>query len=286
MHRETTELRLEVERNSGPARRPRTCEASEPRTPRTSRGGGRMDDDASPRPSSVRTTAGALGAAGLLAAILMMNGGGGGSASGSAGEVDHPNWSHVESATRAGGGSMRHLTAAGGVAMTQAIVLDDRDRDPETTRALADAVIAGDTSRATEILRSAQEISPPAVHDLEVAAEIESLRQEPSITAGLAEAVVAGDVDFFHIHLYDSCDEDGDVVEILINGSPFAVVPITHAGATLSVPLPRGSASTLAIRGIRDGGGGITVACRTSAGDYFSRVMGTGEIQPLGLLRP
>ena len=100
----------------------------------------------------------------------------------------------------------------------------------------------------------------------------------------MQQKILSGDTKFFHIYLYDCCDEDGDVVEVILNGEVFAVVPITHAGATLSVPVG-GSGTSVSLRGVRDGGGGITVACRTSQGDFFTKSMTPGETQVIGLVR-
>jgi hypothetical protein len=54
---------------------------------------------------------------------------------------------------------------------------------------------------------------------------------------------------------------------------------------TVSVPVNNASPTKVSLRGIHDGGGGITVGCRTSMGDFFTRSMWEGEVQDLGLAR-
>jgi len=135
-----------------------------------------------------------------------------------------------------------------------AIILADEDRDDATTAAAIDAI------------RSGRQIPATA-----------------SLSHGLKQEIVNGDAHFYHIYLYDSCDEDGDIVSVLINGTPFAEVPITHQGTTISVPISSKQANTIEILGVRDGTGGITVACMTSQGEFFSRVLAPGDVQLLGV---
>lgn len=156
----------------------------------------------------------------------------------------------------------------------------DADTDRATTDGVKAALAAGDMNKANELLRGAQKI--PDVQMKE--AQGQPLQQiKPTITEGMKQQVLSGDDGrFVHIFLFDSCAEDGDVVDIVLNGAVFARVPITHKGATLSVPVSSASTTTIALRGVYDGGGGITVACRTSVGDYFGRAMGVGEATILG----
>jgi hypothetical protein len=102
-----------------------------------------------------------------------------------------------------------------------------------------------------------------------------------SLTPGMTEAVRGGDADYYHVFLFDSCAEDGDVVNLLIDGAPYAQIPITHAGTTLTVPLRGSGPQSVGLEGVHDGGGGITVACRTSQGEFFMKVMGVGEVSPI-----
>jgi hypothetical protein len=76
--------------------------------------------------------------------------------------------------------------------------------------------------------------------------------------------------------VFDSCDEDGDVVELLVNGRLVTSVQLTHAGQQVTIPLEPGP-NTITLRGARDGRGGITVGLRTDRGNYFCRVMREGQ---------
>ncbi len=194
--------------------------------------------------------------------------------------------------------------------LTNQVYFGAEDLDSQTTDAIRQALVAGDDSTADVLFAQAQSsqvkassvgLSPrangavgndPIANDQPASAPIVSTdpsaslvaaKVAPTLTPGLRAEILRGDTSFYHIHLSDSCYDDGDVVEILINGQPFFIVPITNAGATLSVPITSGTATVISVRGVYDGGGGITVACRSSQGEGFVRVMTVGEIQPLGV---
>ena len=214
---------------------------------------------------------------------------------------------------------MSWIAAGGATDFTNKIVVGDADEDVETTAAIRAAIDRSDFAAADTLFAAAQSIrmdpNEPSVSTSSDTANASSLavtepprrpdpnvpdpnlggttlaahpttpeRYQPRLTQGLRNEIATGDTKFFHIHLRDSCRNDGDVVEILINGQPTFLVPITNAGATLSVPLTRGNATVISVRGVYDGGGGITVACRSSRGEGFVRVMANGDIQAVGVI--
>jgi len=63
-------------------------------------------------------------------------------------------------------------------------------------------------------------------------------------------------------------------------------VPITNSGIILTLPLANRGTTQVSIRGIHDGGGGITVACETSQGTGFVRVLQVGESQSVSFGSP
>ncbi|MCA9289481.1 MAG: hypothetical protein KDA25_00030 [Phycisphaerales bacterium] len=217
-------------------------------------------------------------------------------------ETQFPNWSaHVEPVTASydpqGSANLRHVSPGGAISSVGSIGFGDADLDRETTGRIRAVLAGGGTpdeqaSQAVAIMKAANPL--PAITDpaaLKSATEkakaigmtYDVAAPEPSVTDGMARGVLRGDPSFVHVFLFDNCAQDGDVVLVKINGSPFAMVPITHIGTTVSVPVPAGGATTISIEGVHDGGGGITVACRTSRGDYFTRVMAPGDEQPIGI---
>ena len=93
-----------------------------------------------------------------------------------------------------------------------------------------------------------------------------------------ADAEHAGSRSYL-LHLYDSCAEDGDAVEVLIGQRSLGVFPLNNLGTNLTVPVYGNNPTPLTIKGVKDGGGGITVACRTSLGQGFVRTLEPGEEQ-------
>jgi hypothetical protein len=241
--------------------------------------------DASPSSPAAKPKSGMWVKLGIAAAIL------GGLYFGTVGsnppvptnEKAYANWAQQVEPANAGfkqtGKDFRQVNAGGVAVMAGAMQLNRSDLDGNTTVAVRKALQSHDHAAAQAALQQAQQIRPPSDPGLK------KFQKVPTLTPGM-EALVGGGAEFAHVFLYDACQEDGDVVEILINGESFATVTLTHAGATLSVPVPSTGQTQVALKGIHDGGGGITVACRSSAGDHFGRAMDEGQIVQLGLVAP
>ena len=204
-------------------------------------------------------------------------------------EEGHKNWKLVHAASA----ETQALTKSAFVlvdpsankSVATAVRVGSHDADQETTDAMRQAYQANAAQPTVslaevQVLRQAQQI--PAV-----ATPLDGdplIRQEPAaevLNQAVRREIGAERQRFFHILLRDSCDEDGDVVEVLVDGREFAVVPLTNDGAMLSIPLRSGVSRTLKLKGIRDGAGGITVALRTSSGDYYCGVLQPGQECPL-----
>jgi hypothetical protein len=232
---------------------------------------------------------GLAGAVALALAVALFNAGGSTQADGERGSPNHDKVARVTEKNK-GGESVVGFEELGGGSLTfvPGIKLQDADRDPATTAAVTRALEAGDVRAADKALQAAQNV-PELKVDPEKnknPAPVPAPRL-PVLTPGLRAQVRAGDVEFFHLFVYDCCAEDGDVIEVLVNGESYAVIPLTHRGATLSIPVPRDGNVPVQIRGVRDGeGGGITLGCRTSRGTFYLRSMLEGEILNLGLVRP
>lgn len=218
-----------------------------------------------------------LGGAALLALAVLF--GVGPSSGSSRDEKDSANWdAHVMELNaiydRTGSPLLKQVLADGSTDLLGIVKLSDKDKDDATTEEVRNALIRGGAEDVVHAVASAQEI--PEIEELDI-------QLEPSISTGMQDDLLTGDAKFYHLRLYDSCAEDGDIVDVYLNGEIFARVPITHAGATLSIPL--GASTNVEIVGFRDGGGGITVACESNQGEYFMRVLSPGEKQPLALVR-
>ncbi|MCA9040003.1 MAG: hypothetical protein KDA65_06645 [Planctomycetaceae bacterium] len=194
-------------------------------------------------------------------------------------EEQHPNWQYVEAATNAsssGSDQLVQLTQQGSTQVFSSLELASSDASQAATRELRQALSRNDLVTATALLQQAQELPSPSQNS-DVKPPI--LSADSSLTAALEK----GEQELYELELFDCCDEDGDVVEVLVNGVPFATVPIDHSGTKLSIPLAKGQ-NSITIRGVRDGGGGVTLSFRTSRGDYFARYLDVGEDLQLGVV--
>lgn len=202
-------------------------------------------------------------------------------------ETKSPNWTHVQDVQRHAPSSLRDVakwvdgSAAG--QMVSSVGLSQQDLNAPLTASVQHHLRTGNTKAAQEALAKGQTIPPLPPKARDASGQPIQLVQ-PTITPGMAVEIGNGNTKFFQIFVYDSCQQDGDIVEVVINGSPFATVPLTHAGATLSVPITAGVSTEVSLRGIYDGGGGITVACKTSQGDFFMRSITVGQACNVGMI--
>ncbi len=217
----------------------------------------------------------ALATLGVLAAISA----GGWFYSQSGIEKQHDNWQFVAAATDASSDTVQqliHVDASGSAQSTSLLTLTRTELNRRTTQDVQSALKKDDLVTATAFLQAAQRI-PTAAENPDVRPPV--LRADLAMTAAIRD----GRSELFQIELYDCCAEDGDIVEISVNGEHFATVPIMHAASLVSIPLQRGQ-NTVTVRAVNDGGGGVTLSLRTSRGDYFARYMYVGETHQMGVI--
>ena len=193
-----------------------------------------------------------------------------------AGEAAHPGWQQVSAATdastTAGSTAFLHTDTSGASRIAPAIRLTSADADQLTTLTVRHSLMTNDPAAAIAAIKAAARISlAPALQS-----NNQSAAPKPALKPDVLIPVRDGKAEFFHISVFDCCAEDGDIVQILLNGDESAEVPLTHSGSVISLPLTPGT-TTMTLRGIHDGGGRITVMFRTSQGDFFSRSMDVGE---------
>ncbi len=108
------------------------------------------------------------------------------------------------------------------------------------------------------------------------AAPLPDLAAAPS---ALRQAIADGSMSLFTFRFFDWADQDGDIVDLLVDGVPVGRVTISHAGAELTIPLKPGHTHRLEVVGIHDGGGGITFGAQSSVGEMRTRSMTPGETE-------
>lgn len=224
--------------------------------------------------STWRGSAPLLAVAGLAAALAI----GSWLWRGRATETNHPNWQSVAAAAEASAaqGATVVVQRGSGETLRQvaAIEVSVGDADLTTTHAVRESLLKNDLDMANAALQSA--LGTAAVKDKQT-----SVVLNPN--SRIVTAIRDGSAQFFHLRLFDCCDEDGDVVDVSLDGHPYATVPLTHQGTVISLPLTPGT-TVITLRGVRDGGGSITVSFQTSQGDYFSQPLEVGEECQIGVV--
>ncbi len=102
--------------------------------------------------------------------------------------------------------------------------------------------------------------------------------------AGLAKSApqIAGDIKsgrrvLYRIYLLDFLAEDGDHVELSVDGASLGDIALKGAGTSFLIPLAPGTPATLKLLATADGGGGVTVGFISSLGEARTRVMQIGD---------
>lgn len=138
---------------------------------------------------------------------------------------------------------------------------------PEAMPVVAQAPAIQTESRASSPLP----VVPPELKSLPASAP------QAVLTPRGAAAVKNDGWQVFQMRMIDNVDQDGDVVQISVDGVPVSFLSLTHAGATLEIPLKKGESHVITVTAVKDGVGGITFGMSTSVGDLVSRRMAVGE---------
>jgi hypothetical protein len=101
------------------------------------------------------------------------------------------------------------------------------------------------------------------------------------LTPDQKQAILHDEADLYRLNLWDCMAEDGDIVQVLLDGRPYVSVRLRHVPSTVLVPISRSGATTIAIKGVFDGGGGITTGLRSDGGDIVLRSLRVGEVVSL-----
>lgn len=91
------------------------------------------------------------------------------------------------------------------------------------------------------------------------------------------DAVRDGRMSLFTVRLMDFVAEDGDIVDVYVDGQPVGQLQLSNTGNVLSIPLTPGKQHSFGVTAVHDGGGGVTFGAQSSAGEMTTRIMGVGE---------
>ncbi len=206
---------------------------------------------------------------------------------GSTDEKSSQSWSLVEKAKdQVRRGPMEPLAwrdKQGAVQISSGIKLTPKDLSPAVTQRIQQEAKANDLKAANDQLQNAQQLAPmPSKARNADGSRIKAV--QPALTPAMLQSVAGGETKFIQVYVWDSCVQDGDVVDVLIDDVPFLTIPMTVKGSSVALPVAR-SGTKIALRGVYDGGGGITVGLATSEGDFYTRPMMVGETALVGAVR-
>lgn len=174
-------------------------------------------------------------------------------------EAKSPNWSLHE---KAGQGASGHLVNQTG-AVVPTIILTQADENP---RLLALAKASTDPLQMAQVIQAQQQ---------------SNVQISPDTGPQIAAKVNSGQTKFYDVQVWDTCAEDGDIVDVIVDGAVFATVTLMHSPTKVSIPC--GPGTTVSIGARIDGGGGVTLGAKTSAGQYFTPILYPGDTLPLSL---
>lgn len=132
--------------------------------------------------------------------------------------------------------------------------------------------------QAAQQAAPSQLVAPAPARRLADVKRAEQIRRElTAAPSSLREALTGGTVEMFTFRFADFADQDGDIVNLNIDGIDLGNVLLTNAGAQLSIPLKPREQHALRVTGVHDGYGGITFALVSSVGRMELRSLAEGQ---------
>jgi len=93
----------------------------------------------------------------------------------------------------------------------------------------------------------------------------------------MAADIQSGRRVLYRIYLLDFLVEDGDHVELSVDGVSFGDTTLKGAGTSFLIPLAPGTPARLKLLATADGGGGVTVGFVSSLGEARTQIMQVGD---------
>jgi hypothetical protein len=93
----------------------------------------------------------------------------------------------------------------------------------------------------------------------------------------IAADIQSGRRVLYRLYLLDFLVEDGDQVELSVDGVSFGDTVLKGAGTSFLIPLAPGTPAQMKILATADGGGGVTVGFVSSQGEARTEIMQVGQ---------
>jgi hypothetical protein len=132
--------------------------------------------------------------------------------------------------------------------------------------------------KATDQLKAILSGAAAAPDDLN-AQNAPALSRLATAAPEMAAEVESGQRRLYRIYLLDFADQDGDFVELFVDGVSFGDINLSNAGTSILLPVAAGKPIDLKMVAKVDGGGGVTVAFVSSAGEARTSVLAVGQFE-------
>jgi hypothetical protein len=133
--------------------------------------------------------------------------------------------------------------------------------------------------KATEYLKDVLSGKAAAASDADPlrAVNAPALKALAKTSPKAAEDVKSGRSVLYRVYLLDFLAEDGDRVELSVDGASYGDLYLKNAGQEVLIPLTRGVPSEMNLLATADGGGGVTVGFVSSLGEARTRTLQVGQ---------
>jgi hypothetical protein len=116
-----------------------------------------------------------------------------------------------------------------------------------------------------------------AADPLRGAANAAALKALATTSPKTAADIQSGRSVLYRLYLLDFLAEDGDHVELFVNGVGHGDLYLKNAGKEVLIPLSPGAPTRMKLLATGDGGGGVTVGFVSSLGEARTRIMNVGQ---------
>lgn len=93
----------------------------------------------------------------------------------------------------------------------------------------------------------------------------------------IVEKIRNGEMRFYSFKVLDSIDDDGDEVEISIDGEPYSSFVLSQSQVSLSIPIEFGKTKLISVKAVRDAGDGITFGAKLISAEFLLDNILVGE---------
>ncbi len=93
----------------------------------------------------------------------------------------------------------------------------------------------------------------------------------------IIEKIKNGEMKFYSLKVSENFDDNGDEVEILVDGQSFASLVLSSSEKTITIPIEFGKTKMITVKALRDNGDGITFGAHLINSSFLLNNIQVGE---------